>query len=359
MVKNLRELIEKGYVSLARLPKKNDFLLSGESLDLSKLETLDGYTVPLIAHDYSAKTSEMWNTLYEKLGLNIKNIMVVADPNNAEIVTSALRVDPKYLGGGFGVGWKEKLDVLDETRPADLKAVNIVVKHNEKLIGYNTDALGFVRSLENKFIEIGKSGIEGKNIIILGGGGVAKEVAREIARKRAGRIIILNRTYSKANTIAEELNQNYRQVASSGGEEIIRGYLLNSFLRPDAVINLTDKGSDGPLAEYAAFAAVDIKCKNGIGDNLTQSRTIAKELNKLNPKIIVADIVLPKSKRSTTLRIVENEGLTNLLDGIPMVVNQAAPAYIYVQEANPKVHTKKVDEEQVLEIFREVTHLSE
>jgi len=41
-----------------------------------------------------------------------------------------------------------------------------------------------------------------------------------------------------------------------------------------------------------------------------------------------------------------------------MVVNQAAPAYIYVQEVNPKVHIKKVNEEQALEIFREVVHLS-
>lgn len=95
MAKNLIELIEKGYVSSARLPKKNDFLLPGESLDLSKLETFDGYTVPLIAHDHSAKTSEMWNALYEKLGLNIRNIMAVADPNSVETVMSALRADPE------------------------------------------------------------------------------------------------------------------------------------------------------------------------------------------------------------------------------------------------------------------------
>lgn len=358
MAKNLRELIEEGYISLAELPKKNDFLLSGKNIDLNKLETLDGYTVPLISHDYSAKTPEMWNALYEKFGLNIRNIMAVANPNDAEIVMSALRKDPKYLGGGFGVGWKEKLNILDEIKPADLRAVNIVVKENGRLVGYNTDALGFVRGLEDKFAEIGKSGLMKKNIIILGAGGVAKEVAREIARKKAGRIIILNRTYSKANNIAEEINQNYGQVASSGGEEIIRGYLLNSFLKPDAVINLTDKGSDGPLSEYSAFATADIKSENGVGNNLTQSRTIARELSKLNPEIVVADIILPKSKKSITLRIAENEGLANLLDGVPMVVNQAAPAYIYIQEANPKIHIKKVDEKQALETFMEVTHLN-
>jgi len=296
MAKTLKGLIEEGYVSLARLPKKNDFLLSRGDFDLSKLEELEGYVVPLIAHDYSAKTPEMWNTLYERLGLNIRNIMFVADPNNAKIIMSALRADPKYIGGGFGVGWKEKLDVLDETRPADLRAVNIVAKENGRLIGYNTDALGFVRSLEDKFIGIEKSGINGKNIIILGAGGVAKEVAKEIAKRKAGRIVILNRTYSKANTIAEELNQKYGQIASSGGEEIIRGYLLNSFLKPDAVINLTDKGSDGPLEEYAAFSIADTKSKEGIGSNLTQSRTIAKELKSLNPEIIIADIVLSKKK---------------------------------------------------------------
>ena len=373
---NLRELIEQGYAYPALLPEKNDYILSEEGrkyrknlkeedkldstlrerlflINLDRLDSLVGYTVPLISHDYGAKTPLMWNALYEKLGLKIRNIMLVADPENAEFIFNTFRNDPKYLGGGLGVGFKEKGRYLDRVVPADLKAANIVVKDGKELVGYNTDAQGFISSLEDNFREIGKI-VEGSNIIIFGAGGVAKEVARLIASKKASRITILNRTYSKAVSLAYELNEKYGQIALGAGEEIIRGYLLNSFMPPDAAINLTDKGSDGPLEEYSAFAAAE---KGGYNQNI--SRTIARELKRLNPKIIIADIVLPKKGRSITLRIAENEGLENLLDGVPMVINQAAPAYRLVQDANPELHVKKVSEEEALEVFRKATKLKQ
>jgi len=342
---NLKELIEGGYAKIAELPEKNN-------ISIEKLDNLKAYTIPLIAHDYGAKTPIMWNTLYEKLGLNIRNIMLVANPNeNAKIVRDALKLDPKYLGGGFGVGWKEKLDLLDEINPEDLSSVNIVVKKDGKLIGYNTDAEGFVKNLEEKFHSIGKK-LEKSNIILFGAGGVAKEVARLIAEKGANRISILNRTYSKAVSLANELNKKYGEIAIGGGEEIIRGYLLNSFMVPDAAINLTDKGSDGPLVKYSAFAAADIGCDKNAEINNNISRTIARELKNLNPEIITADIVLPKSTPSKTLAIAKNEGLENLISGLGMVVYQAVPAYIKIQEANPEKHEKKVSEKEVLEIFK-------
>ena len=294
----------------------------------------------------------MWNTLYEKLGLNIRNIMLVADPKeNAEIVINALKSDPKYLGGGFGVGWKERMDLLDEIRPRDLASINIVVKENGRLIGYNTDATGFVKSLEEKFASIGKK-LEGSNIVIFGAGGVAKEAARLIASKKGNRISILNRTFSKAVSIADKLNEEYGQIAVAGGEDIIRGYLLNSFTVLDAAINLTDKGSDGPLEKYSAFAAADLECDKNAGINNDQSRTIARELKKLNPEIIIVDIVLPKNPPSKTLAIAENEGLKNLVDGLGMVIYQAALAYVKIQKANLNKHEKKVSEEEALETFK-------
>ena len=342
---NLKELIQGNYAFIAKLPEKNDFTIE-------KLDSLSAYTVPLVAHDYGAKTPVMWNTLYEKLGLNIRNIMLVANPKkDAEIVMNALKLDSKYLGGGFGVGWKERMDLLDETKPKDLASVNLVVKDNGRLIGYNTDAAGFIKSLEEKFNSIGKK-LEGSNIIVFGAGGVSKEVARLIASKKVNRIAILSRTFSKAVSIANKLNEDYGQRAVAGGEDVIRGYLLNSFTVPDAVINLTDKGSDGPLEGYSAFAAADIKYDKNAGNNITQARTIVRELKRLNPGIIVADIVLPKNPPSRTLAVAENEGLKNLVDGLGMVVYQAAPAYLKIQKANLDKHKKKVSEKEALKIFK-------
>ncbi|MEK6903578.1 MAG: hypothetical protein AABW64_02955 [Nanoarchaeota archaeon] len=118
MEKGLIRLLESKVVKIAKLPKKND--VTG-----IRLEDLQGYTVPLISHDYAAKTPVMWNTLYESMRMPLRNIMVVADPKNTETILTALKRDSKYLGGGVGVCFKEAvIPYIDEVRPADLKAIS-------------------------------------------------------------------------------------------------------------------------------------------------------------------------------------------------------------------------------------------
>lgn len=344
---NLKQVLEQGYAQLAMLPAKNDFLLTNGKLDLQKLDSIDGYYVFMIAHDYDAKTPIMLNTLYERFGFNIRSITIVINPEDLEIVTQALKKDKKCFVGARGVGLKEKTEILDKIIPKDLKSSNIVVKENGEWVGYNTDSEGFFMALRKKFLEIGKD-IRGSNLIIFGAGGVAKEVARQATREGVNRIVILNRTYPKAKEIADELNQKYKKIAIAGGEDMIEEQILTKIIKPDAIINLTDKGSDGKLENYSAFAAVD-------ENNEKKSIEILKKLKIINPEVVIADIVLPKSRKSKTLELCEKVGLKNLLDGIPMVVNQAVPAYMMAQKNYPNLHPKKLTEEEVLKIFKEAT----
>lgn len=338
-MKTLKELLDNEIVSIAKLPPKNYF-------DVGNLSSLDGYTVPLTKDDYTAKTPLMWNTLYERLNLNIRNIMVVADPRNAKLIFDTLRQDPKYLGGGAGVGFKEVvIPYLDEVIPNDLKSVNIIVNNNRRLIGYNTDAEGFVRSLEEKFVDINKR-LEDSNIVVFGAGGVAKEVIKLLVKKKVRRIVIANRTFSKAVEIASK----FEGIAYGIPETMIRGAVLNSYEKPDAIINLTDKGSDGKLEEYSAFAHIT----NNPGDNLTISRSTLRELVLYTPDVIVADIVLTKNEKSITLRLAEAAGIKNLLDGKPMVVYQAGPAFKLIADAYPNSHKEIYSTEKIINLFREI-----
>lgn len=346
--KNLKELIQEGYLHLARFPAKNDFLLTNKKLNLEKLDSLDAYHVFIIAHDYDAKTPVMLNSLYEKLNFNLRSMTFVVNPKDIGIITRALKQDEKCFAGARGVGIKERVDVLDKLVPEDLKSSNIIIKENNKWVGYNTDSEGFFMSLRKKFSEIGKQ-IKGSNLIVFGAGGVAKEVARQAAREGVNRIVILNRTYFKAVKIAYELNQKYGQIAVGGGEDIIKGYVLDKVIKPDAIINLTDKGSDGKLEDYSSFAVVN-------ENNGKESFNILEKLKNINPEVVIADIVLPKSKKSKTLKLCEDVGLENLLDGVPMVVNQAVPAYMMAQKNYPKLHPKKLTEEEVLKIFKEAVN---
>ncbi|MBS3148279.1 hypothetical protein J4219_05320 [Candidatus Woesearchaeota archaeon] len=338
----LKELFEAGIVKLARLPMKNEF-------EISALDDLAGYTVPLIAHDYGAKTPVMWNTVYESLGLSIRNIMVVADPKDLPQITEALRKDPKYLGGGAGVGFKETVvEYLDSTVPDGLNSVNIVVKEGSKLVGYNTDARGLLLSIKDELVKLGK-GVD-SNYVLFGAGGVAKPFAKELAKEGAKRISIVNRTVSKGTVLAQELSRDYPSLVTYAvPEDLIRGNVLNTIVKPDVIVNCTEKGADGPLVEMSAFAPAHPEYNNTI------SLEILRRLKEINPAVVIVDIVLPKAgaDNTVTLRHARVEKLEHLVNGLGMVINQAGPAYKLIEKAHSRVHAKMLSEDELRKVMQQ------
>ena len=90
------------------------------------------------------------------------------------------------------------------------------------------------------------------------------------------------------------------------------------------------------------------------------ARSMVRITKELRPELIYADIVLPSSGKSISLRIASSEGVNDkyLLDGKPMVVYQAAPAYILIQNANPNKHETKTTVDQALKTFKKVAKLT-
>lgn len=89
----------------------------------------------------------------------------------------------KAMGAaGFNVSMPNKIDVMqyldeldDSARLAG--ASNTVVHEDGKLIGYNTDGLGYVKSLEEHGIQL-----EGMKVTLVGSGGVAAPIAIQLVQ---------------------------------------------------------------------------------------------------------------------------------------------------------------------------------
>lgn len=92
------------------------------------------------------------------------------------------------------------LDELDETAEK-MGAVNTVVSKNGKWIGYNTDGIGYTRSLENKYPELFSH--KDKNVLILGAGGAARAIFHALDRQNFTNIDIANRTKETAKEITK------------------------------------------------------------------------------------------------------------------------------------------------------------
>lgn len=98
------------------------------------------------------------------------------------------------------------LDEIDETATR-VGAVNTITVDAGKLLGFNTDVIGFRRSLEAANVSV-----EGKTVLVLGAGGAAHAVVFALLQARAGKIFLCNRSPARI----EELMAAFTKYASEG-----------------------------------------------------------------------------------------------------------------------------------------------
>ncbi len=108
---------------------------------------------------------------------------------------------------GFNLTMPHKTDIiplLDFIDPEVLVlgSVNTVKIENGELFGINTDGKGFMKALENRGYTA-----KGKNIVILGAGGVSETIAQTLSLAGAKKITILNRTRDKAKAICRKIKK--------------------------------------------------------------------------------------------------------------------------------------------------------
>lgn len=144
------------------------------------------------------------NTLAERLGHNLVYVPFPVEPGR---VGEAVRgADALHLLG-LNVTVPYKSDVIETLKEIDelarnIGAVNTLVRTEGGYKGYNTDMEGLYRAMTSEGIRI-----EGEQIVLLGAGGAARAVAYLCAVKGAERVYMLNRTFDKAQTVAEEVNR--------------------------------------------------------------------------------------------------------------------------------------------------------
>ncbi|WDE97698.1 shikimate dehydrogenase [Lentisphaera profundi] len=184
------------------------------------------------------------------------------------------------------------LDGLGESAEL-MGAVNCVVERDGLYIGENTDGKGYTESLS----QVTK--IEGKSILILGAGGAARAIAIECALENAKKIIIVNRSKSSGQDLAELVEKN---TAASG-----------EFIQLDG--------------EVAVPANVDIVI-NATNIGLYPDATkVPIDMSTLKSNMIVSDVI-PNPPQTQFIKEATALGCTTI-DGLGMLVNQGKIAIKY------------------------------
>ena len=124
---------------------------------------------------------------------------------------------------GLGVSMPFKLEVmphLDRVDPlaAKIGAVNTIVNDDGVLTGFNTDAEGAARALEE-----GVGTLEGVRVVVLGAGGAARAVVHGLSA-RGATVLVANRTRAAAETLAQAAGAHaigWDERATAGAKVIV------------------------------------------------------------------------------------------------------------------------------------------
>jgi len=199
----------------------------------------------------------------------------------------------------------QALQVVDQAKPCATRAgaLNTIFMHKDgRLIGFNTDGTGLLADLKNTL----RVNPEGLRVLMIGAGGAARGVLGPLIDHNPIKLIVANRTLSKAEELVErfipECDENTKLVASSLDS-------LDTHGRFDLVINATSSSLTGN----------DLN----LPENLFAQRSLAYDMVYSNTD-------------TAFMAWAKAHGAHRVIDGFGMLVEQAADAFLIWQAVRPK-----------------------
>ncbi len=162
--------------------------------------------VGLIGYPVSHSLSpQMQQAAFDALGIEARYVLWETQPGTLAQRIASLR-SPGVLGANVTIPYKEDVvSLLDEYDAAAVKigAVNTIVNRDGRLVGYNTDAAGFIRALTD-FTGCAFD-CHGKKAVILGTGGAARAAAVALLENGVGELALLGRTHGRVDALVNHL----------------------------------------------------------------------------------------------------------------------------------------------------------
>jgi shikimate dehydrogenase len=195
----------------------------------TKIAALLGYPVE------HTKSPRMQNAAFAATGIDACYVAFSVPPEDLPGAVQGIR-SLGLLGFNVTVPHKETvIPLLDEIDPeaSFIGAVNTVLNRDGRLCGFNTDGRGFMHSLVDAGIVVA-----GKRVLLIGSGGAARAVGYYIAQEAAS-LVIANRTKTKADLLAADLNRLHPVGSVVDYAELDSTELFDSI---DVIINTTSLG---------------------------------------------------------------------------------------------------------------------
>ena len=245
-----------------------------------------------IEHSRSPLIHNFW---IEKYQLNGSYEKIAVEPGKLAQHFSTLQ-DQGFAGGNITIPHKEEaLKLVDRVERSARKigAVNTVWFEDEKLIGDNTDWIGFSANLDQGAPGWDNPDAKEKTALVIGAGGAARGIIFALIDRGFKKVHLANRTITKAQNLADEFGS---EIIPTNFEQ------MNQIEREiNLVVNTTSLG-------------------------MNNEGVIPIDFNRLSKSTIITDIVYTPLE-TQFLQTAKDHGFRTV-DGLGMLLHQAAPGFV-------------------------------
>lgn len=255
---------------------------------------------------------EAWETESEELGNVLKRVR-----------------QPSTLGANVTVPHKEAmLPLMDELDDLALEigAVNTIVNRSGRLVGYNTDASGFLQALR----QVGSFDPADKRVVLLGAGGVARAASFALARAGARSLAITDIIAERAHGLASALERSLAQGRGPGARSCVDAPEMGgiaSLERPGAPVpEIRALSRDDPqFMEALSGCDLVVNCTPiGMKHSASEGQS-PLEAGLIPKRALVYDVVY--NPVETPLLLEAEKAGARTLGGLAMLVYQGAMAF--------------------------------
>lgn len=240
-----------------------------------------------VSHSLSPALHGFW---IQALGLDAAYVPLPVAPAHFEAAVRALG-HLGFRGANVTLPHKERAFALCDEVDAAAQAtgaVNTLVFEGERIRGRNTDVAGYLGSLD----AAGVGTLEGAIVLVLGAGGAARGIVHGLLSRGVDRVLVANRTLSRADALAALLGPRVRPVSWEN--------LADALASCDLLVNTTSLGMVG---QAPLMVAID----------------------DLKPTAVVSDIVY-RPLVTPLLAAAQGRG-HKTVDGLGMLLHQARPGF--------------------------------
>ncbi|MDO4632225.1 MAG: shikimate dehydrogenase [Eubacteriales bacterium] len=284
-----------------------------------KIQEISGKTglICLLGSPVSHSISPlMHNEAFRLRGLDYAYLCFDISEHEMEEAVSAL----KLLGArGFNCTMPDKIrmaELADELSDAArlIGAVNTVVIEDGRLIGHNTDGIGYMRSVKENGYDI-----LGQKMTLLGAGGAATAIAVQAALDGVSEIALFNRkgrSWGRAEQLAAKLNQD-----------------------TDCKVTLCDLEDADALAGQLKESVI-LTNATSVGMASHEDSSPIRDPRMLREDLIVSDVIY--NPRETRLLAEARERGCRTFNGLYMLLYQGAAAFeLWTGESFPLEEVKE------------------